>query len=86
VWVEDCSIAATFLQLSVEENNLGSVWVQIRKRYNKEKRLSEDVVKEILDIKDDNIKIEAMIAIGYKDEEKEPIKFDDLQFDKIVEV
>lgn len=32
VWIEDCAIAATFIQLAAESIELGSCWIQIRKR------------------------------------------------------
>ena len=38
VWVEDASIAATFIQLEVEKLGLGSTWIQIRKREADERK------------------------------------------------
>jgi nitroreductase len=32
VWIEDCSIAAIFIQLTAQTLGLGSCWVQIRNR------------------------------------------------------
>lgn len=81
-WIEDCSIACTFIQLEAEEQDLGSCWIQIRMRTDKENIISEDRVKNILDIPK-NLRVEALIAIGYKDEEKKGYTKSDLDFSKI---
>lgn len=83
VWVEDCSIAAILLQLDAQSHDLGSVWVQIRKRMASEEQSSESKVKEILQITDDNIRIASIIALGYPDEEKHSIELDQLKWDAI---
>lgn len=83
VWVEDCSIAAILLQLNAQSHNLGSVWVQIRKRTTAEDQNSEKRVKEILQIEDKNIRIASIIAIGYPDEIKDPIEKSQLKWDAI---
>ena len=36
-WVEDSSIALSFMQLEAADKNLGSCWVQIRLRTNEGK-------------------------------------------------
>lgn len=81
-WIEDCSIACTFLQLEAEKLGLGSCWVQIRMRKNNEGILSENIVKEILNIPND-LRVEAIIAIGYPDEVKPSYNKDLLKFEKI---
>lgn len=81
-WIEDCSIACTILQLEAENLGLGSCWVQIRMRKNKEGILSEDIVKDILKIPN-TLRVEAIIAIGYPDEVKSSYNKDMLKFEKI---
>lgn len=44
--------------------------------------MAEDYIKEKLNIKE-NYKVESIIAIGYKDEVKEPINEEKLDFHKI---
>lgn len=83
VWIEDTSIAAILLQMAAQSHGIGSVWVQIRKRFTAEGTHSEDRVKEILSINDPDIKIASIIALGYPDEIKEPIDHDDLHWDAI---
>ncbi|QRN85961.1 nitroreductase family protein [Clostridia bacterium] len=69
-WVEDASIATTFIQLMAEEIGLGSCWIQIRNRYydKEETILSNDYLKKLLDISD-NFEVLSMVALGYKKEE-----------------
>jgi nitroreductase len=81
-WIEDCSIASTFIQLTAETLGLGSCWIQIRNRKDKEGIFSEDIVKHILNIPNE-LRVEALIAIGYLDEEKKAYEKSDLDYSKI---
>lgn len=82
VWVEDASIASIIVQLEAEALELGSCWIQIRNRNYDENKMAEDYIKEKLNIKE-NFKVECIIAIGYKDEIKNPINEENLDFGKI---
>jgi len=84
VWVEDCSIASIFIQLAAQTLGLGSCWVQVRGR-NAQKGSAQDYVRDLLDI-EKNIQIASIIAVGYPDEIKKPLLFDELQFEKIVDL
>ena len=81
-WVEDTSIAATYIQLAAESLGLGSCWIQIRNRMHDETLTAEDYIVEILQIPKGR-KVEAIIAVGYPDEEKPPHKKEDLPFEKL---
>lgn len=82
VWVEDCSIASTFILLASESMGLGSRWIQIRERMHNEIKTSEAYVSEVLNVPS-GLKVEAIIAVGYPDETKPPHKKEELQYDKI---
>ncbi len=82
VWVEDCSIASTFLFLAAESLGLRSCWIQIRKRMHNEKTTSEEYVSNILDIPP-GLKVASIIAVGYPDETKPYHKKEELQYEKI---
>jgi len=82
VWIEDCSIASIFIQMAAESLGLGSCWIQIRDRFNKDGRLAQEVISDILGIPQ-NMVVESMVALGYPDEQKSPHKKEDLQFDKV---
>ena len=83
VWIEDCSIAAIILQFVGQRCGLGSCWIQIRNRMYNNTVFSEDYIKESLNLSL-NIKIEAIIALGYSAEIKKPIPLEELKKEKIV--
>ena len=82
VWVEDASIAATFVILAAEALGLGACWIQIRKRKYSETIDSEEYIKNILSVPD-NRRVLAMVGVGYPDEIKMPRQEGDLEYDKV---
>jgi len=68
-WIEDCAIAATYLQLAAEDLGLGSCWCQIRMREHADGRSAADFVRELLNIPD-SLEVTAIIGIGYPGEKK----------------
>lgn len=82
VWVEDCSIASILVQMTALSLDLGSCWIQIRNRRRSDTQTSEDYLRPLLDIPE-SMRIESVIALGYPDEDKEPISFDSLGQKKI---
>ncbi len=82
VWVEDCSIASTFIFLAAESLGLRSCWIQIRERMHNETITSEKYVSGILDIPS-KLKVESIIAVGYPDETKPFHKKEELQYEKV---
>ncbi|MCK5310525.1 MAG: nitroreductase family protein [Desulfobacteraceae bacterium] len=81
-WIEDTSIASTFIQLAAESLELSSCWIQIRGREHNNTQSAENYIKDILKIPD-NIKVESIIALGYSDENKEGHSKESLQTEKI---
>lgn len=81
VWIEDASVAATYIQLAAEDAGLGSVWIQMRRRFN-ENGDAEDEVRKLLNIPG-KYGVLAIIALGYKDEEKQPHDINNLDFSKV---
>ncbi len=81
-WIEDCSIAAIDIQLAIEEEGLGSCWVQIRERKAPDGSWASDYIKRTLAIPD-KYEIDAVIAAGYPAEEKSPNSLETLQWDKV---
>ncbi len=82
VWIEDASIATTFIQLAAESIGLGSCWIQIRERLHSENKPAETYIAELLGIPS-NLKIESMVGIGYPAERKTPHARETLQDEKI---
>jgi len=82
VWIEDASIASTYIQLAAESLGLGSCWVQIRDRLQDKGNTAEEYVSGLLNIPG-NLRIESVIAIGYPDEKKPPHSREELQYEKV---
>ena len=82
VWVEDCSIASTFIFLAAESLGLRSCWIQIRERMHNESLSAEAYVMDVLGITP-KLKVQSIIAVGYPDETKPFHKKEDLQYEKV---
>lgn len=82
VWVEDASIASIYIHLAAESLELGSCWIQIRKRMHDQTKTAEQYIRELLNIPK-HLNVESMIAIGYPAEKKSPHPKEDLQYDKV---
>lgn len=70
VWIEDSSIAASFMLLQAEKEELGACWVQIRERNHDDNSSAEEYIQKLLNIPA-NQRVLAIIAVGYKLNEKE---------------
>ena len=82
VWVEDCTIAATYIQLQAEALGLGSCWIQMRSRFDKDNNDSADLIRELLDIPGEQ-QVECIIVLGHKDEVRRPVDPDKLLWEKV---
>jgi nitroreductase len=82
VWVEDASIAATFIQLAAESVGLGSCWIQLRERMYDHEKTSGAYVSELIQIPE-GMRVECIIALGYPDESKPPHRKENLEYHKI---
>lgn len=81
VWVEDASIATILIQLAAENLGLGSIWIQMRKRFN-DQGDAEEQVRKLLKIPE-KYGVLSIIALGYKDEEKQAYDTRNLDFSKV---
>jgi nitroreductase len=81
VWVEDSSIAATYIQLTAQSIGLGSCWIQIRERMHDDTKSAEESVRDILEIPG-HLKVDSIIAIGYPDEDPPVHSKDELHYEK----
>lgn len=83
-WIEDCSIAATALQLAITELGLGSCWIQIRDRQDAKGDPAEKNVRDILGLSD-TWRVLCLLAVGHPAEQKAPRPRDQLKWDRITD-
>jgi nitroreductase len=81
VWVEDASIAASYIQLRAEDIGLGSVWIQMRNRVS-ESDSSENEIRKLLNIPE-KYGVLCILAIGYKNENKEAYTENDVEESRV---
>lgn len=71
LWVDNCAISATFIQLAVTAMDLATCWIHVNGRLrckeDPEKGFAETYVTELLGIKD-GMKPYCIMAIGYPEE------------------
>jgi nitroreductase len=82
VWIEDCSIASIVAHLTAHSLGLGSCWVQIRNRPHSAEQSSEAYVQDLLGIPK-NLRVEAIIGLGFPGETKTPVPLEQLDYSKI---
>jgi nitroreductase len=82
VWIEDASIASTFIHLAAASLELGSCWIQIRERKHDDTQTAEAYIAEILNLPE-HIKVVSIVAIGYPDERKSGHPRESLPYDKV---
>jgi nitroreductase len=80
-WIEDSSIAMTYMHLMATELDLGSCWVQIHLR-SRDGKDSEELVRDILKI-DDHYRIVGIMALGHSEDIPKPHTLDDIDKNKI---
>ena len=81
-WVEDASIAAFAMQCQAHDLGVGSCWVQIRGRYLPDGTKSEQVVRGILDLPDDD-EVLCILSFGIPSKELPPHNEDELKWENI---
>ena len=72
----------TFIQLMATALELGSCWIQVRKREHASGCPARDDIARHLDLPD-RLEVEAMIAIGYPAQPKAGHARDTLLFDRV---
>ena len=68
LWVDNCAISTTFIQLAATAMELGSCWVHVNGRPRSRTDMSagnaEDYLRELLGVKD-GIRVLCVVALGY---------------------
>jgi len=81
-WIEDSSIAAFVTHLIAHSLGLASCWIQIRGREYSEEKMSEEYIRETLNIPEGFLVL-SIVAIGYAQRPHEGRPISDLDFGKI---
>lgn len=82
VYVEDCSVAASYMQLQATALGLGSCWIQIRNRFSADENPAQDLVQALLGIPP-VMQVVAILTFGYSDEQRKPVDPDKLKWEKV---
>lgn len=82
VYVEDCSVAASFMQLQATALGIGSCWIQIRNRYSADDNPAQDLVHAILGIPP-SMQVVTILTFGYSDEQRKPVDPSKLMWEKV---
>ncbi len=81
-WIEDASVAATYMQLQAADLGLGSCWIQVRGRYTATNIPSEEYVQELIGMPK-TLPIVCIVTFGHKDEERKPVDTAKLLWEKV---
>jgi nitroreductase len=82
VWVEDCAIAATYIQLTAHDLGLGCCWIQIRNRLYAPGISAEQYIRDLLNLPS-SLRVDCIQSIGVSAVSPEPDEHEPLPFEKI---
>ena len=81
-WVEDSSIAMTFMNLMAVDQGIGACWVQIHMRKGVDGSDAEANVREILSVPD-NYRVVGILSLGIADQERPANNPDEFDLSKV---
>lgn len=82
-WIEDSSIALTYMMLSAEEQGIGNCWCQLHMRFSEDGNDAEKNARGILSVPEE-FRIVGVLGLGIPNEEPNAKTFNDLDLSKIV--
>ena len=81
-WIEDSSIALSFMMLMAEEKGIGNCWCQIHLRSSAEGEDAEKAVREILKV-GEPYRIVGILALGFPERKAQAHSLDEINWDKV---
>lgn len=81
-WIEDGSVAASFMMLQAADLGLGSCWIQVRGRFTADGLPSEEYVQEALSMPENCMPL-CILTFGHKDEERKPQDLAKLKWENV---
>lgn len=82
VWIEDASVAASFIMLQAEDLGLGACWIQVRERNSANGQPAAETVCDTLGIPREK-GVVCIIALGHKGMERKPQNEERLKWDRV---
>lgn len=82
VWIEDAAVAATMMHLQSTAIGVGSCWIQLRLRDDKDGEPAQNVVKDLLGIPD-HLQVPVILTFGISDEDRKPVSPEKLMWEKV---
>ncbi len=82
-WIEDCSVAMTYMSLQATELGVGNCWVQMHLRSSLLGKDAEDNVRKILGIDNSDMRIVGILSLGIAEKESQEHDLDKLDWNKI---
>lgn len=68
LWIEDASVASSYILLAAEDEDVGACWIHIRDRAGQVKTADEEI-RDLLNIPD-NFRVLNAVTLGIKGEDK----------------
>ncbi|MBE6494539.1 MAG: nitroreductase [Methanosphaera stadtmanae] len=81
-WIEDSSIALTYMDLMAAQLDIGSCWCQSHLRFSDDGISSEEVIKNILSL-DDKYRVVGILSLGISENKPERHQLSQLDIDKV---
>ena len=81
-WIEDSSIALTYMHLMATEQGVGSCWIQMHMRKSRDGNDAEENVRKIMDVPE-NYRVVGILSLGMPAENSKPKDLDQLDYRKI---
>ncbi len=81
-WVEDASVAASYMQLQAADLGLGSCWIQVHGRFAADGTPSDEYVQEMLGIPE-TCPVVCILTFGHKDEQRKLQDVDKLRWENV---
>lgn len=81
-WVEDCSIALSYMMLTAEEQGVANCWVQIHFRSDSEGNDAEQNVRKLFSVPE-KYRVAGILSLGLPAEQAEPHSPEDADWSKV---
>ncbi len=85
-WVEDASIALSYMSLAATEQGIGNCWCQMHLRRSHDGEDAETLVRQALHVPEDRMRVVGVLALGMPGEDLPPHTPEEADWRKVHEV